>query len=116
MDVSGGELIAVSRFEGYITPAAAEEARQKLIKALARGVCGVCVCLLSCCCCRGLRMQAKSVCLFTCYPAPHTFPLSFHFHADGMKLSQEAEEGVSEEDSICVCEQHAHMHHTHIRT
>lgn len=37
--IAGGELIAVGRFDGYITPAAAEEARQKLLQALERGQC-----------------------------------------------------------------------------
>jgi len=37
VDVSGGELIAVAKFEGYITPTAAEEVRQRLLKALERG-------------------------------------------------------------------------------
>jgi len=34
VSIAGGELIAVSQFEGYITPTAAEEARQILLKAL----------------------------------------------------------------------------------
>lgn len=35
--VSGGEMVAVLYFDGYITPHTAEEARQKLIKALQAG-------------------------------------------------------------------------------
>lgn len=36
VDVAGGELVAVAKFEGYITPAAAESVRQKLLRALER--------------------------------------------------------------------------------
>lgn len=35
--IAGGELLAVTRFEGYITPATAHAARSKLLEALARG-------------------------------------------------------------------------------
>jgi hypothetical protein len=37
VNVSGGELVAVLQFEGYITPAAAEDARRRLMAYLERG-------------------------------------------------------------------------------
>lgn len=37
LSVSGGELVAVHKFEGYITPQAAAAARQKLVEALQKG-------------------------------------------------------------------------------
>jgi hypothetical protein len=37
--VAGGELLAVLKFEGYITPEAAEAARKQLIQALEKGGC-----------------------------------------------------------------------------
>jgi hypothetical protein len=37
LGVSGGELVAVHKFEGYITPQAAAAARQKLVDALLKG-------------------------------------------------------------------------------
>lgn len=37
LSVSGGELVAVLQFDGYITPKAAGEARQRLIAFLKRG-------------------------------------------------------------------------------
>lgn len=45
LQVAGGELIAVAKFEGYITPTAAEAVRQRLMAALERGACvRACVC------------------------------------------------------------------------
>jgi hypothetical protein len=46
--VAGGELMAVLQFEGYITPAAAAEARQKLVTALQAGGWCVCACVRAC--------------------------------------------------------------------
>jgi len=44
LSVAGGEMVAVLRFSGYITPQTAEEARQRLVAALQQGVrCFVCV-------------------------------------------------------------------------
>lgn len=40
LTVSGGELVAVLQFDGYITPKSAEAARQKLMGYLKRGGCG----------------------------------------------------------------------------
>ena len=34
VSVAGGELVAVLRFEGYITPATADQARRRLMEAL----------------------------------------------------------------------------------
>lgn len=45
LTVSGGEAVAVLKFEGYITPASAEAARQKLVAALQQGTYAVIVCM-----------------------------------------------------------------------
>ena len=37
VSVAGGELVAVLRFEGYITPATAEKAKEQLLAALKAG-------------------------------------------------------------------------------
>ncbi len=45
LSMSGGELVAVLNFDGYITPEAAAAARKKLVDALQKGE-AACFCLL----------------------------------------------------------------------
>ncbi len=50
LEAAGGELVAVLQFDGFITPATAEDARRRLINALQAGECKVLVVFASVAC------------------------------------------------------------------
>lgn len=63
LEAAGGEVVAVLRFEGFITPETASAARDKLIACLQQGALLVVACRVPTCCDNGASCAEPGCCI-----------------------------------------------------